>query len=233
MKFPTRRLVPPWKSCRLTSLSIGKNTRRFRQKWNTVWPNGESLWFPFLTGCANGETKTDYNRMFYVYYPSPDGEGLFFTIFPFITWLCGKDLTGPFMPPSPKRKSRTVSFTNYAIPASMCVTRTWVRLWQTWSMPLWTSRQLWLPLAEIRFSIFCSLDGMQFRSYEFALNATFSCPSLRGCGLSRRFAPRNHHVFSHHDKRKCDIPEVWQKFDVISASIRKRRSTTIWKNYKI
>ena len=66
-----------------------------------------------------------------------------------------------------------------------------MRLWQTWSMPLWTSRQLWLPLAEIRFSIFCSLDGMQFRSYEFALNATFSCPSLRGCGLSRRCAPRN------------------------------------------
>ena len=36
-------------------------------------------------------------------------------------------------------------------------------------------------------------------------------------GLSRRFAPRNHHVFSHHDKRKCDILEAWQKFAVISA----------------
>ena len=34
-------------------------------------------------------------------------------------------------------------------------------------------------------------------------------------GLPRRSAPRNHHVFSHHDKRKCDILEVWQKFDVI------------------
>ena len=29
-------------------------------------------------------------------------------------------------------------------------------------------------------------------------------------------APRNHHVFSHHDKRKCDILEAWQKFAVIS-----------------
>ena len=58
--------------------------------------------------------------------------------------------------------------------------------------------------------------GKSAAVYEFALNAAYFPLSLRGYGLPRRFAPRNHHVFSHHDKRKCDILEAWQKFAVIS-----------------
>ena len=53
--------------------------------------------------------------------------------------------------------------------------------------------------------------------YEFAQSTAVFCALPRGYGLPRRFAPRNHHVFSHHDKRKCDILEAWQKFAVISA----------------
>ena len=51
----------------------------------------------------------------------------------------------------------------------------------------------------------------------FALGAALCFVLPQENGLSRRFAPRNHHVFSHHDKRKCDILEARQKFTVISA----------------